>query len=251
MISLSSNICLWSFWKQELKWRILDLVKVQSPSALLKGNVLSALWSHCLVIVLPVMLVPKLPVKTRHYNMKQGEKVYYSLLRSSVIQFPLCNAKTMSHYYKEWSIKSVGANLQSHWKAGSWSQQAWMWGFKCRVLTLWGFTTYSSTNENYSVWFVQNIGLNQRYTIKIGVSMQDLTPSGKTTVETADSAIYLKLQPWRGHSNISIMEECNDLNKRPLCAGHIQASFFFLFFAHDGDSAKDNVSMLRTFLLIR
>lgn len=41
--------------------------------------------------------------------------------------------------------------------------------------------------------------LNQRYTIKklkknktIGVTMQDLTPSGKTTVETADSAIMSK-----------------------------------------------------------
>ena len=31
-------------------------------------------------------------------------------------------------------------------------------------------------------------------------------------------------KPWRGHSNISIMEECNDLDKRPFWAGHIQAS---------------------------
>lgn len=38
--------------------------------------------------------------------------------------------------------------------------------------------------------------------------MQDLAPSGKTTVETADSAIHLK--PWRGHSNISVVEECDD-----------------------------------------
>lgn len=43
--------------------------------------------------------------------------------------------------------------------------------------------------------------------------------------------VYLKLQPWRSHSNIDVTEECGDLDKPPLRPGDIQAS------APDGDSS--------------
>lgn len=50
--------------------------------------------------------------------------------------------------------------------------------------------------------------------------MQYLTPSGKTTAETADSAAsksqtHEEVKAWS-----ALLEECTDLNKRP---GHIQA----------------------------
>lgn len=47
----------------------LDLVKVQSPSALLKANILSALWLHCLIKLSPVI---KLSVKkTIKYEIRE------------------------------------------------------------------------------------------------------------------------------------------------------------------------------------
>lgn len=158
--------------------------------------------------------------------------------------FPLWNAKKWFITIKNKVLNLSGQTSSHTKKAGSWTQQAWAWGFRCHVLTLWGLTTYNSTHRNYSIWFVsQNTGLNQRYTIKNrcfhagpGSFWEDnsrncrLCRTSKNPEEvTATSAVRK-----------SVTTPTNDQSR----AGHVQA------FARGGESPKDNTTLLWTFPII-
>lgn len=151
----------------------LDLVKVQSPSALLKGNVLSALWSHLLSSFCCLSMFSLLTVcqnQTRKYE--AGRKL--SLLCSGVIQFPLCDALKI-HFYKEWSIKSVGENLPVTGR--KLNSESLKMSSKVACVDIW---LVSQKHRSESEIYIKNLCFH---------AVPESISSGKTTEETADSVI--------------------------------------------------------------